>query len=222
MAEKIVKSISWIVTLVLIGTLVVTMISFFPESTRGFDDSVSAWASVGTSISCNVIPDALAFGTLTTGLVSEATDTATTTLTSNTTAFIKIYDWGDSPNATSGLYAATSTPSYNIQSAGNGRATSTLVASTGEGYGLRAATTTAGSGAEMELGERYKTWYLDQFSSDAVGGLVYGTSSAIVIASSSATVTGREVVVSHKAAISASASAGDYKDTILYICSTSL
>ncbi len=221
MAEKIKRSIFQLAALILMATLVVTMISFSPESTQGYDDSVAAWATVGDTISCNVIPSSLSFGTLTGGSVSETTDTATTTVTSNNTPFVKIHDWGDYLNATSGLYAATGTPVYNIASAINGRATSTLLAGT-DGYGIKAATTTAGSG-DLTTNQRYNKFYLEGFhATNAVGGLWQTTSSALTLASSTTGVTGKEIVVTHKAAVSGAASAGDYKDTILYTCSTSL
>jgi len=222
MAKKTKRSIYWLATLILTTTLLVTMVSFFPESTQGYDDSVAAWATVGDSISCAVIPSSLSFGTLTTGSVSETTDTATTTVSSNTSAFVKIHDWGDYLNATSGLYAATSTPVYNIASATNGRATSTL--SNGvDGYGIKAATTSAGSGDTFTTVQRYNKFYLEAFhATNAVGGLWQTTSTAITMASSTTGVTSKEIVVTHKAAVSGSATAGNYRDTILYTCSTSL
>jgi hypothetical protein len=101
-------------------------------------------------------------------------------------------------------------------------ATSTLQSGT-DGYGIKAATTTNGSGGEITTNTRYNKYYLEAFdASDAVGGLIYGTSSAIVIASSTEAVTSKEIVVTHKAAVSSSATPGDYKDTILYTCSTAL
>ncbi len=180
-------------------------------------DGYPAIVTEAPSLSCSVTPSTLSFGTLTTSAVSETTDTATTTISSGSAFYLTIHDWGDYLNATSGLYAATGTPVYNIASATNGRATSTL--SNGvDGYGIKAATTTFGSGGDITTAQRYNKYYLEGFhATNAVGGL-QTTSTAITIASSTVGVTTKEIVVTHKAAVSGSASAADYKDTILYTC----
>ncbi len=217
MAEKVEKLISRLVALVLMGALVVTIVSFLPQPARG-DDQVTAWGTVGSSITCSAIPSSLSFGTITTGSVKDADDTATTTITSNTTAYLKIHDWGNESDP--GLYGATTTGFDIIVSPNAAKdATATLVGGT-EGYGIRAATTTSGSGT-LTIAKRYRAFYLSGFSADAVGGIVYATSSALTIASSTAATNSVEVVVAHKVAISGATEAGDYRDTIVYTCSTS-
>lgn len=89
-----------------------------------------------------------------------------------------------------------------------GNATATLVAGT-EGYGIRAATTTVGSGAVFGIAARYLQ------TGDTVGGF---SQTNITLASTAATTTGREALITHKAAISATTLAGSYADTITYEC----
>jgi len=181
-------------------------------------DGYPAIVTAAPSLTCSVTPSFISFGTLTTGIVSDANDTATTTITSGSAFYLQIHDWGDYLNATSGLYAATGTPLYNIASVTNGRATSTL--SNGvDGYGIKAATTTAGSGGDITTAQRYNKFYLEAFhATNAVGGLWQTTSTAITMASSTAGVTSKEIVVTHKAAVSGSATAANYRDTIIYTC----
>jgi len=219
MAEKIKKSIPLIIALIL-GGLIIAMTSFVPQSVQS--DNVAAWATVGPSVSCSVEPvaGALSFGTILVSGVSDADDTATTTFTSNTIGYLKIHDWGDNINSDPGLWNSTSGPDT-IVSPNAGEAATAVLAGGTEGYGIIAATTTGdGSGSELTIAQRYNTFYLSGLDPDAVGGLYWGTPTALTIASSSAAMTNRLVVVSHKAAISAATLAGNYKDTIIYTCST--
>ena len=217
MAEKIKKSIPLIIALVL-GGLIIAMTSFVPQSVQS--DNVAAWATVGSSVSCNVIPvGAISFGTILVSGVKDADDTATTTFTSNTIGYLKIHDWGDNINSKPGLWNSTSGPDTIISPDATELPTTTLVGGT-EGYGIIAATTSDGNGAELTITERYNTVFLSGFDPDAVGGLEWGTPTAMTIASSSAAMNERLVVVTHKAAISAATLAGNYKDTIVYTCST--
>jgi hypothetical protein len=87
-------------------------------------------------------------------------------------------------------------------------ADSTLSAGT-EGYGIQAATSTAGSGATLTLASAYHQ------TGDTVGGLLRSQTS---LASSTASFTGREVITTHKAAIAGTTPAGSYADTITYGC----
>ena len=217
MAEKVEKLISRLVSLILIGALVITVVSFLPQPARG-DDQVTTWGTVLSGITCAAEPSSLSFGTITTGSVKDADDKATTTITANTIAYLKIHDWGNDTDP--GLYGATTT-GFDIIVSPNAAedATATLSGGT-EGYGIRAATTTAGTGGDLTIAKRYRTYYLSGFDPEAVGGIVYATSSALTIASSTEAINGKEVVVTHKAAISGATEAGDYRDTIVYTCST--
>ena len=202
----------------LVGHIHSVTVSFGSESNLPpYLDTVFAKYSVAT-LSCSAIPSSVSFGTITTGSVKDADDTATTTITTNNANgfYLTIHDWGNETDP--GLYGATTTGFDIIVSPNAAKdATATLAGGT-EGYGIRVATTTNGIEGTLTIAKRYNTYYLDGFDADAVGGIVYATGSAISIASSSAAVTNREVVVTHKAAISGSTEAGDYKDTIVYTC----
>ena len=174
--------------------------------------------TVVSALTCSVTPSALSFGTLNTSSVSETTDTATTTISAGGAVRLDIYDWGDNINLAPGLWNSTSGPDTIVSPNAAEDATATLQSGV-EGYGIIAATTTAGSGT-LTTTQRYNSFYLSGFDPDAVGGLEWGTGSAVIIASSSAAVDDIEIVVTHKAAISASTLIGDYKDTIIYTCAT--
>ncbi len=102
-----------------------------------------------------------------------------------------------------GLYApgATSTPI--ILSS-----TATLSAGT-EGYGIQAATSSNGTGALLSVSPTYLK------TGNNVGGL---SLTSTPLASSTAPVASKEVIITHKAAISGLTKAGSYSDTITYSC----
>ena len=111
-------------------------------------------------------------------------------------------------NSTSSAIIGSSNASY--------AASSTLVAGT-VGYGVRATTTTAGSGGTLGIAARYNTGLANGLlgSAQDVGGL---SITAITLASSTATYDGREIIVTHKAAIASDTPGGNYNDTITYGC----
>ena len=86
--------------------------------------------------------------------------------------------------------------------------TATLSAGT-EGYGIQAATSSGGSGGLLAISPVYAK------SGNDVGGL---STTPLVLASSTAAITDREVIVAHKAAISPITASGSYADTITYSC----
>ncbi len=168
-----------------------------------YDDQVSfvATYSVAATVSCTTEPASTGFGTLTIGSVHTATSTATTTMSctygSGCTLYVK--DAGDTSNP--GLYNATATDVVDS-------ATETLIAGT-EGYGIQAATTSAGTGTELELAAVYfKT-------GNDVGALALTNQE---LASSTTTFDSREIVITHKATISGLNKPGNYTDTITYEC----
>jgi len=118
--------------------------------------------------------------------------------TSGCTLYVK--DAGDGSNP--GLYKSTS-PTYLIASSD-----ATLSAGN-DGYGIQATSTAAGSGGTLSFNSKYNK------TGNDVGGL---TLINTVLASSTVDVTGREAVVTHKAAISETTLTGDYSDTITYEC----
>lgn len=159
-----------------------------------------ATASSGT-VSCSTNPSTTGFGTLTLSGVATASSNTTTTLSCTYGAGCTLYVNDAGSGSSAGLWA--SAVSHLI-----GSANSTLSAGT-EGYGIQAATTTAGSGATLTLASAYNQ------TGNTVGGLFLSQTS---LASSTASFTSREVVTTHKAAISGVTSAGSYADTITYSC----
>lgn len=173
-----------------------------------FGSTVTVTATVATTITCNLSTTTLAFGTLSSSAVGGTTPTnVSSSLTTNDGAGLT-YSLNDAGN-TSFPGLSTSSPAYIIKSPDAALdATTTLVAGT-EGYGIQAATTTAGSGGTVTLLARYIQ------SGNTVGGL---TTTTVTLASSSAAVTSREVLVIPKAAVSVSTQAASYTDTLTFSC----
>lgn len=165
---------------------------------------VTVTASIAESVSCTSATTTTAFGVLSTGSITTSAPTATTTLSCNSSGgcTLNVQDIGDS--ASPGLYKAAGTTSAELIDS----ADATLSAGT-EGYGIQSATTTAGTGATLGLIAKYHV------TGNQVGGL---TLANVAIASTTAPTSGREVVVTHKAAISGLTRAGSYTDTITYSC----
>jgi hypothetical protein len=164
-------------------------------------DTVNVTATVASSISCSTATTTTAFGTLTTGAIGVSTPNVTTTMSCNYGAgcTLSVTDAGDGTNP--GLW--NSSASHLIPSAD-----ATLSAGT-EGYGIQGAGTAAGSGGTLTIASKYLQ------TGNTVGGLSLTTQT---LASSAAPISGKEVVVTHKAAISGLTSAGSYTDTITYGC----
>ena len=168
--------------------------------------AVTVSASVLSTITCSTDQTSTAFGTLTSSAVSTSTPNASTSISCANEALgcsLYIKDAGGGSNP--GLWNSTS--SKRIASV-----TSTLVAGT-EGYGINATSTASGSGAALGFSSRYIL--REDVSTSTVGGLAL---SNITVASTTATTSAREVVVRHKAAISANTAAGTYNDTLTYEC----
>lgn len=154
-----------------------------------------------STVSCGISTSTTAFGTVSSAAVATSSPNVSSSITCNDSLGC-ILDINDNGNGSSpGL--ATSSPAYLIPST-----TTTLIAGT-EGYGIQAATTSAGSGNVLIINPTYLK------TGNDVGGL---SRSATVVASSTNTFTGREVIVSHLVSVSNSTQAGDYTDTITYSC----
>lgn len=154
------------------------------------------------TISCSTNISSTSFGTLTTASVFTSSPNASTTIScSNTSSGCALYvaDAGNGSNP--GL--ATTTPAYLIPSN-----TATLSAGA-EGYGIQATTTASGSGGTLGVNATY-----NKINND-VGGL---SLSVVTLASSTIDATNREIVATHKAAISNNTLSGNYSDTITYSC----
>jgi len=169
--------------------------------------NVTVTATVTTSVTCSFSTTTTAFGTIGPSAVYTSSPNVTTTVSCNPAGGcqVKVKDAGDGTNG--GLY--NSTANHLIPSPAAGFPdTATLVAGT-EGYGIQAATTTAGSGVTLTLNSIYNQ------TGNTVGKL---STTSVVLASSSQPVANREIVVTHKAAVSGLTPAGSYQDTITYDC----
>lgn len=181
------------------------------------DDVVGVSASVSTSVTCASDPATSTFPALTTTAVATSTPNATTTLSCNYAAgcTLRVYDQGNGINPV--MASTTASTTIYIGSADNSYAnTATLIAGT-EGYGIKGATTSAGTGQELRMtNARYNQYNLG-VGNYAVGGLEI-TSGQQQIASSTLPVSGRQLVVTHLAAIDGLTEAGDYSDQNFYTC----
>lgn len=168
--------------------------------------SFAYWAFI-PSVSCSSDISSTDFGGLTTDAVSVSTSNASTTMTcsGNNGCTLYVSDSGSGSNP--GLWNSTSSALIESPNAAFS-ASATLAAGT-EGYGIQATTTTVGSGATLGIAARY----------DQTGNTVGGFSTLnLTLASSTAAVTNRETIVTHKAAISTETPGGTYADTITYSC----
>lgn len=186
------------------------------ETSAATSTTVTVSASVTAALSCSTNVTATALGTLTDASISTASPNASTTMScTNSSAGCTLYI-NDSGNGTDGgLWNSTSSALVESPNA-SFSASSTLAAGT-EGYGIRATTTTSGSGGILGVATRYNIVAANGLAGSAndVGGL---TTSTKTLASSTAAVTGREMVVTHKAAVATATPGGTYDDTITYSC----
>ncbi len=163
--------------------------------------SLGTATPIAATVSCSSNISSTDFGTLTDASISTAVSNASTTMTCNYANGCTLYVKDAGSGSQAGLYKSAS-PAYTIVSA-----TATLSAGV-DGYGIQAATSTVGSGT-LNLNSIY----------DKTGNNVGGLSlTDLILASSTAAITNREVIVTHKVAISATATAGSYSDTITYSC----
>lgn len=167
-------------------------------------------AGAGAStVSCSTDISSTALGTLSASSISTASPNASTTMScSGTASGCTLYVKDAGSGANPGLYKSVSPtkliPSPNVAF----NTTATLAAGT-EGFGVQATTTSAGSGGTLTLSNRY----------NQIGNVVGGLSlTDLALASSTVDVTDREVITTHKAAISGNTLSGSYSDTITYSC----
>jgi len=162
-----------------------------------------ATVSGAPQVSCTLSSTSTSFAVLAPSSVSTSSPDITLTISATSTSGVSISVNDTGNNTNPGLYKSTS-PTYLIQSQD-----ATLSAGT-DGYGIQVATTTAGTGATLSLSSKYNK------TGNAVGGL---TTTTIQLASSTADLTNREIIIKHKAAISFGVPVGSYSDTITYTCS---
>ncbi len=185
------------------SALITTAFALFVSSPSSVDGAaVTVSATVTESVSCSNSETATAFGALSTGSITTASPNATTTLSCNSAGgcTLSVADAGS--GASPGLYRNATTTSL-IASADGALSAGT------EGYGIQAATSSAGTGGTLTIGASYLV------TGSTVGGL---TLAAKALASSTVPVANRVVAVTHKAAISTITKSGTYNDTITYSC----
>jgi hypothetical protein len=160
--------------------------------------TIASAATVG----CSTDPAQTGFETLTVDLIFTATSTATTTMSCTYGAGCALYikDTGQSAG-NPGLYSAGASDLINSSAA-------TLSAGV-EGYGIQAATTTAGTGVNLLIDAAYKK------TGNDVGALATTNQT---LTSAASTFDSKETVVTFKAAISGLNKPGNYVDTITFEC----
>jgi len=196
-----------ILLIVLFGTVGLEEIILSDSVSAATTSNVAVTAEVTTTITCDSSPGSTAFGTLSSTATSTASPNASTTMAcanSGTGCVLYVKD------ANAGL--ATDTPSHTIPSPNAAANASTTLAAGTEGYGIQATSTAAGgSGNLLPVDSRYAV------TDNDVGGLVVGSETQ-ALASANSTTTGREVLITHIAAISDATPGALYEDTITYSC----
>ncbi len=190
-----------------------------PEpATAATSSAVTVTASITTSISCATDNSTTALGTLDSTTISTSTPNASTTVScvnSGAGCTLSVKDAGGTGTSSNpGLWNSTSSALIESPNAAFS-ATATLVAAT-EGYGIRATTTATGSSGALTIVTRYNTG----ITGGPTGGTDVGgfSTSSITLASSTSGVNNREIVVTHRAAVSSTTPGGTYADTITYSC----
>lgn len=171
-------------------------------ATAQTSSQVTVTAYVMPTVSCSSATNTTAFGSVNDQYVVTSSPNVTTTMSCSNSSLgctLSVKDAGNGSNP--GLY--NSLASYLIQSA------DATLSPGAEGYGIQGATTTAGSGGVLIVNSKYYK------TGNQVGGL---TLAGVTLASSSNAVTNREVVVTHKMAVSSVTPSGNYSDTITYSC----
>jgi hypothetical protein len=203
MIKRIEKIATFLLILSLVGIFIGWNLSEMAES-------YTVTATVGTMVSCTTPATSTSFGTIDHTEVYTSSPNVTTTVNSNTSVLVKVYDVGDPSTTTKpGLYKSTS-PTAIIGSADDSFADEATLQPGVSGYGIQATTT----GPNLVIAPRFNK------TGDNVGGLEASSTNAVLLASSSQPVSGEVITVIHKAATSATKPAGDYSDTITYICSS--
>ncbi|MFH1346849.1 MAG: hypothetical protein ABIH10_01215 [Spirochaetota bacterium] len=154
-------------------------------------------------ISCSTNIGSTNFEPLTdSSIFTSSPNTSTTMSCSGTSSGCTLYIKDVGNTSSPGLYKSAS-PTYLVVSAD-----STLSIGV-DGYGIQATSTATGSGGLLSFNSKYNK------TGNNVGGF---TLTNTVLASSTADVTNREVIVMHKAAVSNQAISGSYSDMITYEC----
>ena len=170
------------------------------------NDQVQATATIDPTITLTISANLTEFGILSTSSIITSTPNITLTITTNAGSGFTLSTQDEGDGANPGLYSSTA--SDIVGSASDSYVDEATLAIGTEGYGIQGATTGSGSGQTVTIASRYNKTVND------VGGF---ERTATTLATASGAVSGREVVVTHKAAISGLNKAGAYNDTITYI-----
>src|SRR3990172_10914278 len=170
------------------------------------NDQVQATATIDPTITLTISANLTEFGILSTSSIITSSPNITLTITTNAGSgfTLSTQDEGDSANP--GLYSSLANDI--VGSADAVYVDEATLAINTEGYGIQGATTGSGSGQTVTIASRYDK------SGNNVGGF---ERTATTLATASGSVSGREVVVTHKASISGLNKAGAYNDVITYI-----
>jgi len=183
------------------------MIKYPDYATAATSSNVTVSAAISTSISCSTSIGSTDFGTWTNTEIKTAASNASSTMAcANTSGGCNLYVKDVGSTTAAGLWKAPDS----IESPNAAFDATTTLADGTEGYGIKAATTTVGSGALFGIPARYRNT-----GANDIGGLQI-TNTAI--ATTTATTSGREIIVTHMAAIAAGTPSGSYSDTITYEC----
>lgn len=193
----------------LIGLLVVFT---FPDLVSGADETVIMKATVGSIISCDTPLDGADnnFGTITNLAVFRAT-TSSTTIGSNGSVYMWVYDSGSGvggdPGLKGGAVDLIESPWATVTDA------SATISAGMEGYGIQA-TNTAGT---MTINVRYDKAY----NTTWVGALEVDAVNQQVVASSAGAVSNQQIDVHYKVSVADTTPAGLYQDTVTFSCAAS-
>jgi hypothetical protein len=160
-------------------------------------DQVTLSASVDASMTFSLSGTTSAFGTLSTGSVTTSASDITLTIGTNTNGGYTVYVKDQGNGTTGGLYNAGQ--SYNLAST-----TSTPLVAGTEGYGISATQTGGATITAPYVSSGNNVGLLQRVGQSLA---TYGTFTS----------SNHSIVVSHKAAISASTRPGSYTDTITYV-----
>ncbi len=197
-----------LIFILLIALIFPPIIESYPTKYISAQTNVSVSATVVQTVSCTPATTTTAFGNIDTSAVFTSSPNVTTTVSCNPSGgcTVTIKDQGNGTNG--GLW--NSSASYLIPSPAAGFPNTASLSAGTDGYGIQAATTSAGSGSTLSLNSIYNQ------TGNTVGKL---TTTTQTLASSSSPTANREIVVTHKAAVSGLAPSGSYADTITYNCS---
>ena len=184
----------------------------YPEYTIAATTSqVAVSAQIVGLLACSSATDTTSFSAWTSGDTSIKTSTPSPTTTmscANSASGCTLYVKDNGSTTAPGLWKSPDL--IESPTATNPSYASDTLSGGAEGYGIKAATNTIGSGALLGIQPRYRNT-----GANDIGALEITNTT---IASSTATTSSREIEITHMAAIAAGTPSGTYSDTITYEC----